>query len=96
MKKLISLILCTILLSLNTVCVTASENNIEGLQECLDALWMKNYYTEEQFDEMREKWKADFTEEFWRTPWEIRHIMETRYVKYDDAEDELILTTACG
>ncbi|MBO4896731.1 MAG: S-layer homology domain-containing protein [Clostridia bacterium] len=90
MRKITALILSIIIFSLGAVSVTADGNNIEGLKECMDALWMKNYYTEKQFAEMREKRKAEYTDEFWRTPWETRRNLEWRYIKYpDDAEAEL-------
>ena len=72
MKKIISALITIITLSINFQIPTmANEFEIEGLEENLEQLWFKNYFTQEQVYEMEEQLKQDFTEYFMSFPWNI-------------------------
>ena len=96
MKKIIAVILCIIIV-LSALIVVANEmlqpseeqGTVAGLQEKMDALWMKNNFNQEELDEMVQQWKDWYTEIFYQTPWEARKSLDWRWIKYDNEAEEL-------
>ena len=96
MKKIIAVILCIIIV-LSALIVVANEmlqpseeqGTVAGLQEKMDALWMKNNFSQEELNEMVQQWKDWYTEIFYQTPWEARKSLDWRWIKYDNEAEEL-------
>ena len=65
MKRILSAVMCAALL-LTSVCAadtnTYADDEVEGLHEKLSALFMENYFTEEEFEEINNKYLQDFSE----------------------------------
>lgn len=67
MKKLLMLI--NIILLLSATSVLAESDLIDGLEENMETLWLKNYFTQEQMDDMVEQFQQAFTEQFYKLTW---------------------------
>ena len=68
MKKVLLFIALTCaIISVNTV--YAETELIDGLEENMETLWLKNYFTQEQMDNMVEQQQRAFTEEFYKLTW---------------------------
>lgn len=67
MKKFI--VVLNILLLIGITNVFAEGDLIDGLEENMETLWLKNYFTQEQMDDMVEQYKQGFTEEFYKLTW---------------------------
>ena len=68
MKKVLLLIalMCAII-SVNIV--YAETELIDGLEENMETLWLKNYFTQEQMDDMVEQQQQAFTDYFYSLTW---------------------------
>ena len=96
MKKIIAIILCIVIV-LSALIVVANEmlqpseetETVAGLQEKMEALRMKNNFSQEELDGMVQQWKDWYTEIFYQTPWEARKSLDWRWIKYDNEAEEL-------
>lgn len=62
MKKILSIIISTALLTGSFCITTFAETEIKGLNENLDELLMKNYFTEEELQEMDNAYMQSYSE----------------------------------
>ena len=94
MKKIVTFILCLSLLTVVAVAVLSGStannpNEITGLRESMDALWLKNHFTKEEMAEIAQLRTDYFIEDFWSVTWEERKEFD-RYITYrDDPDAEL-------
>lgn len=49
--------------------IYAESDLIDGLEENMETLWLKNYFTQEQMDDMVEQFQQAFTEQFYKLTW---------------------------
>ncbi len=73
MKRYVLMLISVILIG--TLNISAEDNTIEGLTECWETLWMKNYFTEEQMEDMVQQQQQAFTDSFFSYPWSITQTM---------------------
>lgn len=74
MKKLalFFIVICT----MSWVSIAYAESDlIEGLEENMETLWLKNYFTQEQMDDMVEQQQQAFIDSFYSYPWSITETM---------------------
>ena len=66
MKKIISVVLCTVIAILNISVVSFAENTeVEGLHEKMNALFIENNFTQEELKNMENNWEESFADFFW-------------------------------
>lgn len=75
MKKI--LLFFTLIYVMLCVNIAYADKNelIDGLEENMETLWLKNYFTQEQMDDMVEQQQQMFIDNFYTYPWSITQTM---------------------